>query len=144
MPRPSNHARLAPAAALVFGLGGTPAIAQQGDVTERRPTAVRQQDDFSLPDQGKPSRFETDSENIFGFTEGTDTPAQGEREISLDGIGRFGKRRFSPPARTAPETAAPIQAPAVGDDDDDPPPIAAAPARAAGDDDRPQGPAGRP
>jgi hypothetical protein len=144
MIRRIKNPRLGPAAALVFGFAGTPALAQQGDVTERRPTAVRQQDDFSLPDQGKPSRFETDSENIFGFTEGTDTPAQGEREISLEGIGRFGKRRFSPPPRTVPDTGAPIRGPALGDDDDDPPPAAAAPARAAADDDRAQGPAGRP
>src|SRR3954447_2909991 len=75
-------------------------------------------DDFSIPTDG-PAKVETDSENIFGFTEGTDTQKQGEREISLYGVGRFGKRRFGPgeplrlPAGTDPA--------ARGDDDDDRP-----------------------
>jgi hypothetical protein len=81
------------------------ANAQQGDPAERRPTKASE-DDFSIPAEPS-SKFETDSENIFGFTEGTDTQKQGEREISVDGIGRVGKRRFGPPqipSRDSPES----------------------------------------
>lgn len=37
-----------------------------------------------------------DTENLFGFTEGTDTGKQGEQEIVVDAIGRFSKRRGGP------------------------------------------------
>src|SRR3954451_10756524 len=79
------------------------ANAQQGDAAERRPTKASE-DDFSIPAEPS-SKFETDSENIFGFTEGTDTQKEGEREISVDGIGRVGKCRFGPaqlPSRDGP------------------------------------------
>lgn len=33
-----------------------------------------------------------DSEHLFGFTEGTDIGSKGDREIEIDGHGRFGKR----------------------------------------------------
>jgi hypothetical protein len=76
--------------------------------------ALAAPDDFSIP--AEPSaKFDTDSENIFGFTEGTDTPKQGEREISIDGIGRFGKRRFGPAG--LPELAVPDISDQLRDDD---------------------------
>jgi hypothetical protein len=37
-----------------------------------------------------------DTENLFGFTEGTDTGKKGEQEVLVDTIGRFGKRRDGP------------------------------------------------
>ncbi|WP_147048550.1 hypothetical protein [Methylobacterium gnaphalii] len=37
-----------------------------------------------------------DTENLFGFTEGTDTGKKGEQEVILDTIGRFSKRRAGP------------------------------------------------
>ncbi|GJD53119.1 hypothetical protein OPKNFCMD_5890 [Methylobacterium crusticola] len=37
-----------------------------------------------------------DSENLFGFTEGSDTGSKGEKEVILDTIGRFSKRRDGP------------------------------------------------
>ncbi len=37
-----------------------------------------------------------DTENLFGFTEGTDTGKKGEQEIVVDAIGRFSKRRGGP------------------------------------------------
>ena len=39
-----------------------------------------------------------DSENLFGFTEGTDTGKKGEQEAVVDAIGRFSKRRGGPGA----------------------------------------------
>nr|USU32783.1 hypothetical protein NG677_03550 [Methylobacterium sp. OTU13CASTA1] len=37
-----------------------------------------------------------DTENLFGFTEGTDTGKAGEQEVMVDAIGRFSKRRAGP------------------------------------------------
>lgn len=37
-----------------------------------------------------------DTENLFGFTEGTDTGKKGEQEVIFDTIGRFSKRRGGP------------------------------------------------
>lgn len=37
-----------------------------------------------------------DTENLFGFTEGTDVGKKGEQEILVDTIGRFSKRRAGP------------------------------------------------
>ncbi|TNC08779.1 hypothetical protein FF100_28495 [Methylobacterium terricola] len=37
-----------------------------------------------------------DTENLFGFTEGTDTGKKGEQELLFDMIGRFSKRRDGP------------------------------------------------
>ncbi|MDN3589645.1 hypothetical protein [Methylobacterium adhaesivum] len=37
-----------------------------------------------------------DTENLFGFTEGTDTGKKGEQEVVVDAIGRFSKRRSGP------------------------------------------------
>src|SRR5215204_4875229 len=86
----------------LFILGGA-ALTVSALVT----SALSASDDFSIP--AEPSaKIDTDSENIFGFTEGSDTPKQGEREISVDGVGRFGKRRFGPaeePRLTMPDWA---------------------------------------
>lgn len=43
---------------------------------------------------GEPDKVDT--ENLFGFTEGTDTGKKGEQEILVDTIGRFSKRRVGP------------------------------------------------
>ncbi|MDO9426591.1 MAG: hypothetical protein Q7T93_07140 [Methylobacterium sp.] len=43
---------------------------------------------------GEPDKV--DSENLFGFTEGTDTGKKGEQEVVVDAIGRFSKRRGGP------------------------------------------------
>ncbi|WP_139040265.1 hypothetical protein [Methylobacterium terricola] len=42
----------------------------------------------------KPDKVDT--ENLFGFTEGTDTGKKGEQEVLVDSIGRFSKRRDGP------------------------------------------------
>ncbi len=39
---------------------------------------------------------DADTENLFGFTEGADTGEKGERDILLDTVGRFGKRKAGP------------------------------------------------
>ncbi|QIJ78101.1 hypothetical protein GU700_00345 [Methylobacterium sp. NI91] len=43
---------------------------------------------------GEPDKVDT--ENLFGFTEGTDVGKKGEQEILVDTIGRFSKRRDGP------------------------------------------------
>ena len=48
-------------------------------------------DPFAIPDALN-ARTDVSSDNLFGFTDGTDTNDQGEREFSLDTITRFGKR----------------------------------------------------
>lgn len=49
--------------------------------------------DFSLPAEPA-EKVEYDTENIFGQTDGSDINAQGEREVSLDVIGRFVRRGY--------------------------------------------------
>jgi hypothetical protein len=39
---------------------------------------------------------EVDTENLFGFTEGADTGKEGERDVFVDTVMRFGKRRAGP------------------------------------------------
>ncbi|GJD94811.1 hypothetical protein [Methylobacterium iners] len=39
---------------------------------------------------------DVDTENLFGFTEGADTGEEGEQDVFLDTIGRFGKRKAGP------------------------------------------------
>ncbi|AWN37131.1 hypothetical protein [Methylobacterium radiodurans] len=49
------------------------------------------------PDAGKGDEPDkVDTENLFGFTEGTDVGKKGEQEILVDTIGRFSKRRDGP------------------------------------------------
>ena len=75
---------------LALGLFATgPACAQ------KRTASPARGDDFSLPAETG-GRFEVSSENIFGFTDGTDTNSQGEREFSFGMDGRFGKRVLMP------------------------------------------------
>jgi hypothetical protein len=57
--------------------------------------AAKDDDDFSIPSSG-PARFDTETENIFGFTEGSDTGDQGEKEIGLEAFARSGKRAGLP------------------------------------------------
>lgn len=52
-------------------------------------------DDFSIPD-AEGSRFDIDTQDVFGFTGGADTNEEGEHQVTLDIISRFGKRRFAP------------------------------------------------
>jgi hypothetical protein len=52
----------------------------------------------------KVQTFEVDNENIFGFTEGTDTNEQGEKEITLGVAARLMKRGLSDPALPTPQT----------------------------------------
>lgn len=59
------------------------------------PARVKTADDFSLP-SGNGSLFETDTADVFGFSDGTDTNSQGEREFSGTLQGRFGKRVLNP------------------------------------------------
>ncbi len=40
---------------------------------------------------GSDPGYEIDSENIFGFTEGSDTNDRGEQEVSVAATGRFGR-----------------------------------------------------
>ena len=48
-------------------------------------------DPFAIPD-ALDSRPDVSTDSLFGFTDGTDTNSEGEREASLDLITRFGKR----------------------------------------------------
>lgn len=99
-------------ALLAMGLfAAAPALSQQAPAS-KRPAPAR--DDFSLPVEPK-IRFEVSSENIFGFTDGTDTNALGEREISTGIDGRFGKRVLMP-ASGAPPGSGPyrVLAPRLG------------------------------
>lgn len=52
-------------------------------------------DDFSLPDD-KEAKFEADTADVFGFSDGTDTSSQGERELGGQIQSRFGKRVLNP------------------------------------------------
>ena len=52
-------------------------------------------DDFSLPEE-KSSRFEADTADLFGFSDGTDTNDAGEREFQGGIDTRFGKRVLNP------------------------------------------------
>ena len=52
-------------------------------------------DDFSLPPD-KGGNFEADTADMFGFSDGSDTNSQGEREFSGTFQGRFGKRVLNP------------------------------------------------
>ena len=54
-------------------------------------------DDFSLP-SGNGSLFETDTADVFGFSDGTDTNSQGEREFraaKIHGATEYLRRRLN-------------------------------------------------
>lgn len=58
--------------------------------------AGRSRPEASAP-EGKDDAPDTvDTENLFGFTEGSDTGKRGQQEILVDAIGRFSKRRDGP------------------------------------------------
>lgn len=82
------RATAALAAALICG--GTAAQAADFGVpaAKAEPAAVQNED--KTP--------EVDTENIFGFTEGSDVNEQGERQISVDMLGRFGRAHAGPAA----------------------------------------------
>ncbi len=61
--------------------------------------------DAAKPDAGKPDddgEDKVDSENLFGFTEGSDVGRKGEQEVILDTIVRLSKRRAGPGPRATP------------------------------------------
>ncbi|HWK66675.1 MAG TPA: hypothetical protein VNS34_17245 [Rhizobiaceae bacterium] len=60
-----------------------------GSVTARAADASAQ---FEVDDLD-PDESEVDTENIFGFTDGTDVNEQGEREVSLTGFGGFVRQK---------------------------------------------------
>ncbi|MFK8252145.1 hypothetical protein [Ancylobacter terrae] len=53
-------------------------------------------DDDDTPGAASGVTFEIDSENIFGFTEGSDTNDKGERELELDLVGALGRQAGDP------------------------------------------------
>ena len=59
------------------------------------PAKPKAADDFSLPDD-KEGKFEADTADIFGFSDGTDNNSQGERELGGQIQARFGKRVLNP------------------------------------------------
>lgn len=66
----------------------TPVLAQSG-------AAGGDWQEAEAPKKGnEPDKLDT--ENLFGFTEGTDVGKKGEQEILVDTIGRFSKRRDGP------------------------------------------------
>ncbi len=48
-----------------------------------------------VPAKGAGAYYEIETENIFGFTTGSGIGAEGEKEFSVDAVGRFGKRTGS-------------------------------------------------
>ncbi|MFJ7441476.1 hypothetical protein ACIQW5_28065 [Methylorubrum thiocyanatum] len=62
-----------------------------------KPTAAhgdRQEEAETKKKVDEPDKIDT--ENLFGFTEGTDVGKKGEQEVIVDTIGRFSKRRDGP------------------------------------------------
>ena len=59
------------------------------------PVKPKAADSFALPDD-RGGNFETDTADVFGFTDGTDTNSQGEREFGGQFQTRFGKRVLNP------------------------------------------------
>jgi hypothetical protein len=104
-----------------FFLVGTLLVVGPASAQDRARTI----DDFSIPDKPA-SRVDIESENIFGFTEGTDTNEKDEKELSVESISRFQKRRLF--GGVAPQGAPGEGACAPAASDDDPPVCDAAPA----------------
>jgi hypothetical protein len=76
------------AATLLGAALATPVLAQSG-------AAGGDWQEAEAPKKGnEPDKLDT--ENLFGFTEGTDVGKKGEQEILVDTIGRFSKRRDGP------------------------------------------------
>jgi hypothetical protein len=73
---------LAASFAGLLALAIAPAAAQDDDKKSAGPGATK----------------EVDTGDIFGFTEGADTPGKGEQQVSLDTFSRFYKRRLFGPA----------------------------------------------
>ncbi|AWN37742.1 hypothetical protein DK427_20095 [Methylobacterium radiodurans] len=87
----SHSASPWPLAATLLGISlatSTPILAE--------PSAARgDQEEAGAKKKGdEPDKIDT--ENLFGFTEGTDVGKKGEQEILVDTIGRFSKRRDGP------------------------------------------------
>jgi hypothetical protein len=81
-------------AALLFaalGLSAAPALAADPGGPSHRPGEP------SKAQNGKDGgKDEVDTENLFGFTEGTDTGKKGDQEVTLDTILGVGRRRAGP------------------------------------------------
>ena len=85
------------AAGVVAGLLllGGPMMARAARAADARPPAAKAPAARADEDDDK-AGYEIDSENIFGFTEGSDVNDRGEREISLTALGGFGREREEP------------------------------------------------
>jgi len=57
-----------------------------------QPQGRQQAQDNKQPQEDKQSQSEIDTEDLFGFTEGSDVGNPGELEASIDSTGRFGRR----------------------------------------------------
>jgi hypothetical protein len=86
--------RIAPALALVVLIH--PACAEglprRSPPRPAQPQGRQQAQDNKQPQEDKQSQSEIDSEDLFGFTEGSDVGDPGELEGSIDSMGRFGRR----------------------------------------------------
>ena len=84
-PDPLSGQRRRFAAALAL----TALLVHPAQARDRKAPAPK--DDFAIPD-AIDSRLDVSTDSLFGFTDGTDTNSEGEREVSLDAIARFDKR----------------------------------------------------
>lgn len=80
--------RIAPALVIV-ALQVQPTLAGSPRRPPRRPTQLQNQ---QRPQEDKAAETEIDTEDLFGFTTGSDIGDPGEVEGSIESIGRFGRR----------------------------------------------------
>ncbi|WP_298957544.1 hypothetical protein [uncultured Methylobacterium sp.] len=93
---PQRMVRAAGIVAMIAALA-LPVSAQGGQKDAGKTSAGKS--DAAKPDAGKQDddkEDKVDSENLFGFTEGTDVGRKGEQEVILDTIVRLSKRRAGP------------------------------------------------
>lgn len=84
------------AASFVAGLLilGSPIMIRAARAADADAPAARADADADADDDA--GGYEIDSENIFGFTDGSDVNDRGEQEISLTAVGAFGRDREEP------------------------------------------------
>jgi hypothetical protein len=75
------------------------------------PAAAHDDDKKDGPPGATAKEKETGTGNLFGFSEDTDTPDKGEKEVSLDTFSRFYKRRLFGPQLVVPDDAGTAVAP---------------------------------
>jgi hypothetical protein len=88
------------ALSLALMIGAAPGVLADDDDPDvpATPATVDQDDDDApgaravAPDDDADDDEGVETENLFGFTEGTDTAEAGERELSNDTVGAFGRR----------------------------------------------------